>query len=191
LKNAKSIGRTAYDLANLPRVFAELHQQSYTEDVVMKQTLRNLALLTTIILVGCSTNTQNENTGIGAVTGGAIGGLAGSAIGGGTGKAVAVGAGIVLGALVGGTIGHSMDSGDKTQTNTVIKNNPTNHATRWTNPNTGMTYTMTPTSDMFAMNGNSNCRKYHFTATKPNGKMHSFNGTACLMNDGYWHTVRG
>ena len=72
-------------------------------------------------LVACSSNTQNENTGIGAVTGAVLGGLAGSAIGQGTGKVVAVGAGIVAGALLGGYIGHSMDSSDNTRSGTCLQ----------------------------------------------------------------------
>lgn len=152
----------------------------------MKRILINLALVTTIGLVGCSTNTQNENTGIGAVTGAAIGGLGVGALGG---NALGIGAGIVGGALIGGFIGHSMDSTDNTTTYTVIKSNPTNQTTRWVNPRTGAVYTMTPTSDLYTVNGNPNCRNYHFTSTKY-GRMHEYNGTACLMSDGYWHGVR-
>ena len=54
-------------------------------------------------LVACASNTRNMNTGVGAVSGAAVATLTGNPI-------------IVLGgAVVGGTIGHSMNSADKTQ----------------------------------------------------------------------------
>jgi len=152
----------------------------------MKRTLINLALLTTIGLVGCSTNTRNENTGIGAVTGAVVGGVGTSALGG---NPVAIGIGVVGGALIGGVIGNNMDSTDYATTYTVIKNNSTYRTTQWVNSRTGVVYTMTPTSNLFTVGGNPNCRNYHFTSTKY-GKMYSFDGTACLMNDGRWYTVR-
>lgn len=152
----------------------------------MKRILINLALLTTMGLVGCSTNTQNENTALGAVAGAAVGGVGVGALGG---NAVGIGAGIVGGALVGGLIGHSMDSSDQVKSSTVIKGNSTNQTTKWVNHKTGITYTMTPTSDLFTVNGNPNCRNYHFTSTK-HGKIHQYDGTACLMQDGKWHAIR-
>ncbi len=151
----------------------------------MKRILINLAIFSTIGLVGCSTNTQNENTGIGAVSGAAVGGVGAALL---HGNPVWIGAGIVGGALIGGFVGHSMDSSDNTQTYKVIQNSPTDQTTRWVNPKTGVAYTMTPTSGLFNLNGNPNCRDFHFTATRY-GKMHEYEGTACQMRDGYWHTV--
>jgi len=152
----------------------------------MKRILIGLAIFSTIGLVGCSTNTQQENTGIGAVSGAAVGGVGAALL---HANPAWLAAGIVGGALVGGFIGHSMDSTDNRQTYTVINNNPTNQTTRWVNPRTGVAYTMTPTSGLFTVNGNPNCRDFHFTATK-HGKTHAYNGTACIMKDGYWHTLR-
>jgi len=152
----------------------------------MRRILMNLALLSTIGLMGCSTNSQNENTGIGAVTGAAVGGIGAGVLGG---NGVAIGASIIGGALLGGFMGHSMDSTDNTTSNTVIKNNSTNQTTSWVNRKTGVAYTMTPTSDLFTVHGNPNCRKFYITATK-NGKSKDYNGTACLMNDGNWHTIK-
>jgi len=146
----------------------------------------SVALLTTIGLVGCSTNSQKENTGVGAVTGGVIGGVGAAVVGA---SPVGAVASVVGGAIIGGVIGHSMDSTDSVKGSTVIQNNPTNHTTKWVNHKTGVTYTMTPTSDLFTVNGNPNCRKFYFTSTK-HGKMHHRNGTACLMQDGNWHSVR-
>ena len=146
-----------------------------------------LVLILSIGLVACSTNTQKENTGIGAVTGAVVGGLAGSAFGGGTGKVVAVGVGAVAGALIGGYIGHSMDSTDSVKMNSAM-NNPTNQTTHWKNKKTGARYSMTPTSNRMTVNGNPNCRKYHSTAVI-NGEKHRVYGVACLQSDGTWKAV--
>ncbi|OGT44328.1 MAG: hypothetical protein A3F42_01280 [Gammaproteobacteria bacterium RIFCSPHIGHO2_12_FULL_37_34] len=70
----------------------------------MKKTLVSFFLLVfSTCLVACASNTRNMNTGVGAVSGTAVGALSGNPI-------------IVLGGVVvGGTIGHSMNSTDKTQ----------------------------------------------------------------------------
>lgn len=153
----------------------------------MKRMLINVVLISALGLVGCSTNnTRNENTGIGAVTGAAVGGVGAGLLGG---NAVAVGAGIVGGALIGGLMGHSMDSSDSMQGNTAVADNSTNQTSSWYNPNKRIKYTMTPTSGRFTVNGNPNCRNFHFTSTRA-GKMHDYDGTACLMSDGYWHSIK-
>jgi surface antigen len=155
----------------------------------MKQVFTKIALVMMIGLTGCSSNTQKENTGIGVATGAVVGGLAGSLVGGGTGKAIAIGAGIVAGALIGGSVGSSMDSTDNSKTYNVINTNKTNQTTKWVNSKTGVAYTMTPTSEFFTVNGNPNCRHYHFTATKQ-GKTSSYNGIACYRKDGSWYSVK-
>ncbi|SRR5579883_143820 len=155
----------------------------------MKNFLVNcLVLVLSISLVSCSTNTRNQNTAVGAVTGGAVGGLAGSLVGAGTGQAVAIGAGIVAGALIGGYIGSRMDSSDNTQMYGAM-NKPVNHPTTWKNSRSGGTYTMVPTSKMMTVNGNPNCRRYHTTAVM-GGKTETTNGIACLQSDGTWRAVR-
>ncbi len=156
----------------------------------MKNMLVKLAiLLMSVTLAACSTNTQQENTGIGAVTGAVIGGVAGSAIGAGTGQVVAIGAGAVIGALVGGAVGHSMESSDTTQTYVVLEKNPTNRATHWTNTRTGATYTVVPTSGNMAMKGYAVCRKFRATVMMHGKKEHVY-GVACRQTDGTWRAVR-
>lgn len=151
----------------------------------MKRAIICALVATTVGLTGCSTNTQGENTAIGAGTGAVAGGIAGAAISSGAGP-IAVGA--LVGAVLGGIIGHSMDSTDTTKTYSVIDKNRTNQTTTWKNRKTGVTYTMTPTSGFFTVKGNPNCRKYHFTSNK-HGKIHSHNGIACHRKDGTWYSV--
>lgn len=147
-----------------------------------------IVMISCISLIACSTNTRNENTAIGAVSGGVIGGLAGSAIGGGTGKIIAVGAGAIVGALLGGYVGSSMDSSDTTKTYNTLNNNPSNKSSRWKNQNTGTTYTVTPMSEPMATKGYSYCRDFSTTAII-SGKKQKVTGTACRQSDGTWKAV--
>lgn len=147
-----------------------------------------LAFIVGINLAGCSTNTQKENTAAGAIAGGLIGGGAGAFVGQGVGKAVAIGVGIVGGALIGGYIGNHMDSSDSAKMNTAM-NNPTNQATRWKNEKTGARYSMRPTSNMIAVDGNPACRRFHTTAIIE-GKTQRVNGVACQQANGSWQVVK-
>lgn len=154
----------------------------------MNKTLIHVALLSAMVsLVGCASNTQGQNTGIGVATGAVAGGLAGAAIGGGS--AVAIGAGAVVGGVVGGMIGHSMDSSDTSTTYNTLKNAPINTPTKWTNSRTGATYTVVPVSGMITINGNPNCRNYR-TSVMSNGRSHKVYGTACMQSDGTWRDVK-
>lgn len=136
-------------------------------------------------MVGCSTNTQGQNTGIGAITGGVVGGLAGAAIGGGW----AVGIGAVAGAVLGGYIGHSMDHTDQVRMNNAMSNNSVDQPTVWTNPKTGVTYRIVPVSGPITVGNNHDCRRYYTVAVN-HGKNHRVYGTACRHSDGKWYTVK-
>lgn len=157
----------------------------------MKQIVTNVAILISasmLALAGCSSNTQNENTTVGAVGGAVVGGLAGSAFGAGTGKAVAVGVGAVAGALLGGWLGHSMDHTDNSSMCNTLDNNSVGQPSSWKNKKTGGRYTMKPTSNVMAYNGNNNCRKYEVTGVV-GGKKETTSGIACKTSDGKWATV--
>lgn len=154
----------------------------------MKQIVTNVAILIStsmLALAGCSSNTQSQNTGIGAVSGAVAGGVAGAAIGSG---AAAVGAGAVAGAIVGGWIGHSMDHSDNSSMSNTLDNNATGQPSSWKNKSTGARYTMKPTSSVMAYNGNNNCRKYQITGVM-SGKKDTNTGVACKNSDGSWSTV--
>lgn len=156
----------------------------------MKTSLIGIALLITVsvlAITGCSTNTQQQNTGIGAVTGAVVGGLAGSAIGGGTGQVVAIAAGAIAGAFIGGYIGHNMDHSDHAAMSQAM-DKPTNKTTTWKNPNTGARYSITPTSKTMASHGYATCRQYRSSVVIDNKKQ-TVVGTACQQQDGTWKTV--
>jgi surface antigen len=154
----------------------------------MKDALIKAAILATSIslVVSCSsTNTQGENTTLGAVGGAVVGGVAGAAVGGGA----AVAVGIVGGALVGGLIGNSMDHSDYTQT-TYALNNTTHHKSYyWYNRSTGTRYTVIPTSKSMAMYGYAHCRKFT-VISNVNGNKHTSHGVACRNPNGSWSPIK-
>lgn len=138
-----------------------------------------------VSLTGCSsTNTQGENTAIGAVGGAVVGGVAGGLIGN-TGGAVV---GVVAGGLLGGLIGHSMDSTDNTTIYSSMDNNPTNQSTTWKHD--GNTYTVAPTSSRMAYGSYQHCRRYYATAYI-NGKKQKMSGIACRQPNGTWEAMSG
>jgi surface antigen len=155
------------------------------EEYIMQKSLTKIAVLCAALsLTACSTNTQTENTGIGALAGGAIGGVTAGLLGG---NAAAVGVSIIGGALIGGIIGHSMDSSDKTMANAAITSDK---PVRWQNSRTKTTYTIVPSKHYITVNGNPHCRNYTTTAVTIDNKTTITHSTACLRSDGKWEVVK-
>jgi surface antigen len=158
----------------------------------MKNSLVNVALLisfSTIALVACTTNTQKENTTVGAVAGAVLGGIAGSTIGAGTGQLVAAGVGAIAGGLLGGAIGHNMESTDSEKMNNTLNHNAVRKTSKWQNSNTSTKYTMTPMSQTMHYAGHNNCRKYHSTVMI-DGRQQVIDGIACKQADGNWQAMK-
>lgn len=155
----------------------------------MKQIITKISLIALIAsLTACSTNTQNQNTMIGAGTGAVAGGLLGSlASGAGSGWVIAAGA--VVGGLIGGYIGHSMDSSDSAHMNAAMDKNSINEPSNWKNDKTGIWYKIVPTSGVVKYHGNHYCRHY-VAYGKHHGKTTKTNGVACRGNNGMWQQVR-
>jgi surface antigen len=155
----------------------------------MDNTMTKLTLIALIFsLTACSTNTQEQNTAVGAGTGAVVGGLVGSlARGAGSGWVIAAGA--VVGAVIGGILGHSMDSTDNANINTALDKNSINEPANWTNDKTGVWYKIIPTSDVMVYHGNVYCRHYvaygHYK-----GKMVETKGIACRNEAGMWQQVK-
>jgi surface antigen len=153
----------------------------------MKQILIKSVILaaSACLVVSCSSsNTQGENTTIGAVTGAVVGGVAGGAVGGGA----AVAAGIVGGALIGGVAGHSMEHSDYRQASYALSHTPKHKSHHWKSKN-GTVYTVIPTSKSMKMYGHSHCRSYTMTAHQ-NGKSEKVHGVACRKANGSWENIK-
>src|SRR5881394_736057 len=136
-----------------------------------------------LALAACETPPTQKQTG--TVAGAVIGGVVGSTIGGGTGRTVAIIAGTVAGAVIGGKIGQKMDEADKLKAAQALESTPTGQATTWKNPDTGASYTMTPTKTYES--GGTPCRDFNVNATV-DGKPEVVQGTACRQADGSWKT---
>ncbi|MEY2921086.1 MAG: hypothetical protein RL261_2391, partial [Pseudomonadota bacterium] len=86
---------------------------------------------------------------IGQVLGGVVGGVAGGAIGGEVAKGtaernVAIVVGTVVGAAIGSEIGRRMDKTDRSCVGHALELADYGQSVRWTNPNTRVTYQLTP-----------------------------------------------
>jgi surface antigen len=144
----------------------------------------------TLTLAACEGNYGPKQTG-GAVIGGAAGGLLGAQVGGGSGQLAATAAGALLGVLVGSQVGQSLDRADRLYaqrtTQAALEREPTGTTATWTNPDSGHSGTVTPTSTYQTAEGQY-CREYQQTITV-DGKTESAYGKACRQPDGTWRIM--
>lgn len=132
-------------------------------------------------LAGCANTGPREQAG--TVIGGAVGGLAGHQVGSGSGKTAATIVGTLVGAAIGGSIGQRMDARDRRYVASTLEHNRTGDTRRWTNPDTGHKYAVTPTETYRSEYGP--CREYRMTAYV-DGRPDEVYGTACRQPDGSW-----
>jgi surface antigen len=135
-----------------------------------------------ILLSGCNPARLD----IGTVAGAAAGAYAGSAIGGGGGQMAAIAIGALLGSYLGGAIGQYMNGLDHHKIQEALESSPTGSTTNWTNPETGMSFNVTPTHTYNSDKGL--CRKYTTEAVS-SGQTEVIHDTACRQADGTWQTI--
>lgn len=126
---------------------------------------------------------------VGTLGGAVVGGLAGSQIGGGTGRLWATGAGVLLGALVGNSIGQSLDRADRQYLSQAsYRSFETGAPVQWRNPDSGNYGTVAPGR---AYQSNAGyCREYNQTVYI-GGRAEKAYGTACRQPDGSWQIQNG
>lgn len=154
-----------------------------------------LILVFTITLAGCAGPGReggiSKETG-GTVLGGIAGGVLGSRIGGGRGKTVATIAGAILGGVLGGAIGKQLDERDKLlmarTTQTTLETAPSGKTTKWRNPDSGHSGTVTPEPSYQSSSGET-CRPFTQTIFV-DGKKETAKGSACRNPDGTWRIIR-
>lgn len=138
----------------------------------------------TFSLTACEEISKQD---VGAVTGGVLGGALGSTVGKGSGRIAAVVGGTLIGAIIGGSIGKTMDDVDRMKMTQALETAPTNAPYAWKNPDTGNSYTVTPTATVVSANGQP-CREY--TTTAVIGTRHEqIYGRACRDAQGNWAIV--
>lgn len=140
--------------------------------------------LLSLLLSACQTPQTQEQSG--TIVGGVLGGLVGSQVGSGSGRTVATVVGTLVGAAIGGNVGRSMDATDRLRAARALETLPTGSSSRWTNPDSGTVYTVTPTRTVATNEGP--CREYT-TSAVIGGRTEKVYGRACRQNDGSWRVV--
>jgi surface antigen len=152
--------------------------------------VKAIALALALSLAAC------EGTGItkqqaGMILGAAGGALIGSQIGSGTGKLIAVAVGTLAGAWIGSEIGKRLDARDQAMmsstTNRALDSNPNGQTSSWSNPQSGNSGTVTPTTRATNAQGQT-CRNFSQTVSA-GGEQEGRQGTACQQADGSWRIV--
>jgi surface antigen len=123
---------------------------------------------------------------VGAVLGGAVGGAIGSQVVKGEGRAVAIVVGTVLGAVIGARIGRELEEADRGCIGHALELAADGRPVTWVNPQTGLSYAVTPTRG-FKQNGRS-CREFT-TAVTAKGRKETVTDRACRDSDGTWQIV--
>jgi surface antigen len=147
---------------------------------------QRLAAAAAVALAVAASGCQLSREQTGTVLGGAAGAAAGSAIGSGSGRTAAMIIGGLIGAAAGRNIGKHMDQQDRMQAAQTLENTKTGQSSSWTNPDTGSSYTMTPTQTY--TRGDQPCRDFRMNADV-DGEPSQVEGTACRQPDGSWKIV--
>jgi surface antigen len=137
-------------------------------------------LLIPMGLVGCHTNSNQENT-VMANGHQAVVGVNHSQI-------AATEAGAHMGTIITGAIGNSMDSTDDAEVAQVLNDNPPNQPNYWKNEKSGNKYTVLAISGRISYIGYSDCRRYHSVAMI-DGNKESITAIACRIKNGKWKSV--
>ncbi|MGB8433170.1 MAG: RT0821/Lpp0805 family surface protein [Burkholderiales bacterium] len=145
-----------------------------------------IAAFLALPFVGACESYSPSKEDVGMVTGAVLGGVLGHQIGGGTGKTVATIGGAVLGGFLGSQIGRKMDRDDQLKTAQALETSRAGQTTTWRNPDTGQTYSVTPTQTHQSPSGP--CRDFK-TVTEIDGREEVVHGTACRQPDGTWRTA--
>lgn len=129
---------------------------------------------------------------VGQVMGGAIGGVAGGAIAGELTREsghrdVAIVAGAVVGAVIGAEIGRRLDKTDRSCVGHALELAEVGSRVQWTNPNTRVTYQLTPLDDEPTGDG---CRRFRLIAHGSFG-LSEGRTVACPDVAGVWRLAEG
>lgn len=148
------------------------------------------ALCAVALLSACENGTVNKQT-IGTVIGAAAGAAIGSNVGKGDGKTVGIALGTLAGAWLGSSVGQSLDELDRLKiqqtTQSALERQPTGQTSRWENPDSGNSGTITPTQTVYNEGTQEPCREYESTVTI-DGRLETLKGMACRQPDGTWKT---
>jgi surface antigen len=152
------------------------------EFIMLKKTV--VITMSCLMLGSCAGMSLNKEM-VGATIGAGAGGAACSRVGKGYGNTAAIIGCSLVGAMVGGTVGRSIDETDRMKTQQAIMQTPTNQTTSWYNPNNGNQYAVTPVNNPMQYNNGTVCRDFTTIATI-DGHRENIRGRACRQPDGSW-----
>ena len=135
---------------------------------------------------GISQGTCNRKL-LGQVLGGAAGAAIGSQIGGGRGNTAAIIGGGILGVIVGGNVGQSMDRVDQGCVGQILEHAPDGRQIAWTDPSNGGQYQVRPDKPYKNRDGQY-CRQY-LTNAVIDGYTRQVTSTACRQPTGVWQMI--
>ena len=124
---------------------------------------------------------------VGTVLGGVVGGVLGSKVGDGDGKKIAIVAGTILGAIIGKKVGAHFDEKDRFCTGQALEHAKNGQAVAWDNPETNVTYVVTPVSSY--QQDDNLCRQFTIETTTSKGITNKKNNDACRNDDKVWNTL--
>jgi surface antigen len=125
---------------------------------------------------------------LGALLGGAAGGYIASEAVSGDARTPAIIGGSILGILVGGSIGRTMDEVDQNCVGQALEHAPDREEIVWNSPENGSRYQVTPTASYQGQDGQY-CREYQATAEIGSQSRQTY-GIACRQPDGSWRLVQ-
>jgi surface antigen len=123
-----------------------------------------------------------------------LGGIAGAAIGstvkqgGGNSNSAAIIGGTIIGIIVGGNIGRSMDRVDQGCVGQILEHDPDGSQVAWFDREGNTQYQVTPEKPFKDRSGRY-CRKYLTNAVAEGVNRRTYN-TACRESDGTWKRIR-
>lgn len=147
-----------------------------------------LLMIFAFFLTGC-TQPMGDKEGTGTLLGATAGAVLGSNVGKGKGNVVAIAIGTLAGALFGQEIGRSLDRADRLamgqNAQYSLEYTRSHEITRWNNPDSGNSGSMTPTRTYQQATTGQYCREYRQTVVV-GGRQQEAYGTACRQPDGSW-----
>ncbi len=132
---------------------------------------------------GIDTGSCNREL-LGAALGGSAGGLLAAELVRGSDRTSAIIGGTLVGVLLGGALGRSLDALDQRCVGQILEHAPPREAIAWNNPDSGAAYQVTPVRTYQETDGRY-CREYQ-TVIAIDGKPERSYGSACRQPDGSW-----
>lgn len=154
----------------------------------MKQYIMVGVVASALVLSACEEGREGQQ--MGTLAGAAAGALLGSAV---SDSTLIVVAGAVAGAYLGGQLGRKLDDRDRaymqSNTQSALAKAPAGQTSRWSNPDSGNSGTITPQPNFTNASGQT-CREFQQSVTVE-GETDTGYGTACRQEDGTWRVVKG